>query len=272
MTAPDIEIIRRRPKKNTATNGRPPLLFVHGAFSGAWCWDVHFLDWYARRGWDCWAFSFRGHGNSGGTGDLHMLGICDYAADLDRVVADMPAPPVLVAHSMGGAVCMRWLSRDGAGAAGLALMATVPPSGLMGPALWLCVTRPMLLAHIGALQAGMTPQGAENALALALFPADAPPELGQAYLPKMSNESVRACMDLYLPWMVPQQARDLPCLVMGAAADNLIPPASVRETAAALGVEAAIVPGVGHGMMLDPEWRAVAGHLTDWLTSRFPGD
>lgn len=27
-----------------------PLLFVHGAFVAAWCWDDHFLPYFAQRG------------------------------------------------------------------------------------------------------------------------------------------------------------------------------------------------------------------------------
>ncbi|MCB2102993.1 MAG: hypothetical protein KDE22_19110, partial [Rhodobacterales bacterium] len=134
-----------------------------------------------------------------------------------------------------------------------------------GPALWLCVTRPFLLMHIGAMQAGLHEAGAEGALGLALFAADAPASLARRYLPLMSNESLRACLDLYLPWCVPLGLRELPCLVMGAGSDNLIPPASVRETAATLGVQAHILPGLGHGMMLDPEWATAARRLGGWL-------
>ena len=39
-----LELISRRPKK---TGHATPLLFVHGAFAGAWCWDEHFLSFFA---------------------------------------------------------------------------------------------------------------------------------------------------------------------------------------------------------------------------------
>lgn len=28
-----------------------PLLFVHGAYSGAWVWDQHFLPYFAKQGY-----------------------------------------------------------------------------------------------------------------------------------------------------------------------------------------------------------------------------
>ena len=60
-----LEIIARAP----AAEPRPtPLLFVHGAWHGAWCWDEHFLGYCARRGYAAVALSLRGHGGSGGRG------------------------------------------------------------------------------------------------------------------------------------------------------------------------------------------------------------
>ncbi len=45
----------------TATRSTP-LLFVHGgAFhGGAWCWDDHFLDYFAERGYHALALNLRG--------------------------------------------------------------------------------------------------------------------------------------------------------------------------------------------------------------------
>ena len=43
-----LEVIARTPKGRA----RPtPLLFVHGAYGGAWEWDEHFLPYFAERGW-----------------------------------------------------------------------------------------------------------------------------------------------------------------------------------------------------------------------------
>jgi pimeloyl-ACP methyl ester carboxylesterase len=38
--------------KGRCTDAHPvPLLFVHGAWHGAWCWDEHFLDLFADKGY-----------------------------------------------------------------------------------------------------------------------------------------------------------------------------------------------------------------------------
>ena len=47
-----------------APTPRPPLLFVHGSYHGAWCWRERFLPYFAAAGWDCYAVSLRGQGGS----------------------------------------------------------------------------------------------------------------------------------------------------------------------------------------------------------------
>lgn len=46
-----------------------PLLFIHGAWHGAWCWEK-FLSYFAEHGYESHALSLRGHGNSEGRGGI----------------------------------------------------------------------------------------------------------------------------------------------------------------------------------------------------------
>ena len=48
--AEKLEIIEAKPRKS---GGMRPLLFVHGAFTGAWCWSEHFLPYFAKQGKSC---------------------------------------------------------------------------------------------------------------------------------------------------------------------------------------------------------------------------
>lgn len=255
---------------DAAPTGAPlgaPLLFVHGAFSGAWVWAEHFLPWFAARGRAGTAFSFRGHGGS--AGPVRTATIEDYVADLERVVADLPAPPVIVAHSMGGFVAMRWLETQGAGRlAGLALLSSVPPQGLAGPSLSLAVFDPILLAEVGAMQAGGIDAGSIRTLSEALFADDLPAATLARYAALADGESLLATVQMQStirvdPARIPA---DLPILVMGAARDRLVPKAFVKSTARSFATRAEILPDIGHAMMLDAGWARAAEALNDWLT------
>jgi len=51
MTQPALEVI----DKGVPSSAHPtPLLFVHGACHAAWCWDEHFLDYFAGRASAWW--------------------------------------------------------------------------------------------------------------------------------------------------------------------------------------------------------------------------
>ena len=102
MSKPDsdnIEILVKHPgDKQTAH--KTPLLFIHGAYTAAWCWDEHFLDWFATQGYSSYALSLSGHGGSRGRKHLDSFSINDYVDDVAEVVATLPAPPAFEAATM----------------------------------------------------------------------------------------------------------------------------------------------------------------------------
>ena len=50
--------------KGSVTAAHPvPLLFIHGAAHGAWCWDEHFLDFFSANGYRALAINLRDDGD-----------------------------------------------------------------------------------------------------------------------------------------------------------------------------------------------------------------
>ncbi len=136
-----LETIAKLP---SGTAHPTPLLFVHGAWHGAWCWDQHFLDYFARHGFAAHALSLRGHGESEGRNRLRWTRLAEYVEDVARVARVLPRPPVVIGHSMGGAVVQKYLETRAA-AAGV-LLASVPPSGALPAALRLARRHPFRFA------------------------------------------------------------------------------------------------------------------------------
>src|SRR5262249_56515115 len=94
---PNLEVRSHRPARS---NGRPPLLFVHGGYCDAWCWDRYFLPWFAAQGYAAHALSLRGHGASGGRETLFVARIRDYPAPVERGAPPLPSAPVPVRPSI----------------------------------------------------------------------------------------------------------------------------------------------------------------------------
>ena len=241
----------------------PPLLFVHGAAHGAWCWADHFLGFFAGRGFDAYALSLRGHGGSGGRERLRWTSVADYVDDVERVAAGLPREPVVVGHSMGGMVAARYLARRRPPAA--ALLAPAPPGGM--PRQWarLSVDNPWLAVEmLLTLEAGKmfsTPARARKFL----FSPELVEDDLRRHAARLGRESIRALLEL--SWMRPDPAsfRGTPLLVLGAARDYIIPPEEVMRTADAYGAEARILPDIAHDLMLDPGWPRAADALLSWL-------
>ncbi|MCB1956269.1 MAG: alpha/beta hydrolase [Rhodocyclaceae bacterium] len=256
---PQLEVISRRPEGGST---RRPLLFVHGAYTGAWCWDEHFLAYFANHGFEAHALSLRGHGGSPDRRVLDTYRIDDYVADVARVVDSLDVPPVLIGHSMGGFVVQKFLEEGEAAAA--VLVCSVPPQGLMSSALGLAMRRPGLMSEFNKLLGGGRVDG--EALRLALFHQPVDDADLRRYLRASQSESNRAIWDMSffnLPRVA--QVADVPMLVMGARHDEIIPPGQVEMTAQTYGVDAHILPDLGHGLMLERGWQRVAEMIRTWL-------
>lgn len=256
----------------------PPLLFVHGAFCGAWIWQEHFLDWFAARGLESHAVSLRGHGNSGSLGDLQRAGMSDYVDDVNQVIATLDRPPILIGHSMGGMVIQRVVERHDPRTfatapkiAGAVLMSSVSPGGLWGTTLHMAMHTPNILWTLAGMQTFGTRMASAEALHRALFPASVPLETTQKYLTRFQTESLRAQSDLtFSPPPVCTNGRAIPMLVVGASEDTFVPPWMARSTARYYDAPCHILDGMGHAMMLEPDWERAATVLHDWLIDTFP--
>lgn len=246
---------------------RPPLLFIHGAYTGAWCWQPHFLPFFAELGYHCVALSLRGHGRSGGGQRSASWGIADYADDVAGVAASIRErfgrPPVLVGHSMGGFVALQYART--APVSGLALLATVPPEGLIGSALHLFWQHPQLLFELNLIQHGRRPARLGKLREL-LFSDDLPDEELIAYANHFCHESDRALLEMTLPqWELRGPMGHPPALVLASRRDVLMPEHLSHCAARFLGVKAQLIDHVGHLMMLDARWRLAADVLVQWL-------
>lgn len=258
-----LEIISRRP---VGPQHPTPLLFIHGMMHGAWCWDVHFLDYFAQHGFAAHALDLRGHGSSEGGGKLRWTRIADYVEDVAHAVRQLPRAPILIGHSMGGFVIQKYL--EGRDAPGAVLLSSPPPRGLLGTFFRIARRRPLAFARAN-LTLSLRPVIATPALAReAFFSPDVPDERVRAYWSLMQDESYLALLDM-IALDRPKPARvETPLLVLGAARDNMLAPLEIEATARAYRTRFEIIPEVAHNSMLEARWESVAERILVWLQER----
>lgn len=245
-----------------------PLLFVHGAFQGAWSWDVNFLDFFADRGFRFLAPSLRGHGGSPTDKPLRLCSISDFVADVSSVANNIAPQPIPIGHSMGGFVVQKYLEANDAPAA--VLLASAPPRGHLRSLLrnlrrhpWRCSKFAMSGRPDHLL--GTTTAGARE-----LFFGDkASDDLISSTTALLQPDSTRAIMlDMVTLELVATERITTPLLVLGREQDATYLPSDVRATARAYGTQATLIPEIGHSMTVEPGWETVAGRIASWLTER----
>jgi non-heme chloroperoxidase len=254
-----LEILECRPRIESPL---PPVLFVHGAYAAAWTWGEHFLPHFAAQGFPAYAVSLRAHGRSYGREGLAWASIADYVDDLAETIDALEDVPVLVGHSMGAMVIMKYLERETVPAA--ALLAPVPPQGLLPASLALALGRPGLFAEMNSMMT--RGQASLEAMHKALFAGPLPADRLLDYYGRFQRESQRAIWDmtlfnLPLAWLMSRP----PLLALLAERDALFPLEQSRAGFAAIGVRTEVLDEMGHAVMLEPAWQRAADRVIGWL-------
>jgi pimeloyl-ACP methyl ester carboxylesterase len=259
----DLEVLHVAPV--TPKQDAPPLLFVHGAWHGAWCWE-HFLPFFAENGYDAYALSLRAHGNSEGKSP-RWAGWSDYVADVAYVAGQLSQTPVIIGHSMGGYVTQKYLETHKAHAA--IFLASIPAHGILP-----FVMRLMRDVPFDMLRAGLTlspyqlVRSPERALKH-FFSESLPQEELLRYYNQLGDESMRILLEssifaLPQPSKVRRRQKNLPTLVLAAERDVIFMPPEERDTAEAYRADYRTFD-MAHDMMLEPNWDEVAKHMLRWL-------
>ena len=243
------------------------MLFVHGGWHGAWCWDEKFLPYFAQQGYEAHALSLRGHGQSYKT-PVRWVSGNDYVTDVITIASQLSSPPVVIGHSMGGYVVQKYLETQ------------------FAPAAILCASsapRPAFSAIMRLLRQAFVPFLKSN-LIMDLYPLVSTPALAQkflfsdhmpadevaAYQSRLQSESYRVMLDAsLLNWPNPKRVQTA-VFVLGAANDSIITRSEVEYTARVYNTQATILPNIAHNMMLDPNWQAAADAIISWLQQHIP--
>jgi pimeloyl-ACP methyl ester carboxylesterase len=243
------------------------LVFVHGAFAGAWKWRPV-------------AEPLEAAGHSVETLDLPGSGedqtpIAEVTLDayVDRVAAQLderPEPAVLVASSMGGVVCTQTAARHPERVAGIVYVAAFVPRD--GQSL---------------LDLTEYPEGADDEIQANMVVEGDPPA---ASMPLEASRSAEywECSEKDFSWAYPQQRPQpvvpftqavqipegafdrIPRAYVLCTRDRSIPPALQRRMIAENGIEDVIEIGTDHSPMLSrtPELAEALDQLVDRIKRR----
>ncbi len=265
-----LQLLIRKP--HTIYSKATPLLFIHGAWHGAWCWDVYWMPYFARHGYVCYALSLRGHGESPTTKPMWRNGIDDYVMDVETVTAQIVKEhgchPVLIGHSMGGFITQKYLEKHAAPAA--VLLASIPHFGALRFFLRASLKYPIhLVKAILTLQLNHFVNTPAMTRAQ-FFSPDVPEADIERYTEQIGDEAWHMVFDVVALKLPRPNKVMTPQFIMGAENDNIFSPNEIRKLARAYGTSATIVPKSAHDIMLDTQWKVAADTILTWLKNFEP--
>ena len=247
------------------------MAMLPGACFTAWFFS-DFRGYFEAAGWRVLSPELRHHDRPPGLPAdpaLAGTGLADYVDDLSQMIAALDRPPVLLGHSMGGLLAQLLAAKGLARAA--ILLAPAPPWGML-PSSEDEIAAAMGLMSLGPVWEQTIHSVFEIAAGNALNRL-APERRGEVFA-RFVPESGRALYES-LFWMfdlgrasyVNAVNVDCPLLVVAGGQDRVIPPATAQKVANKYPGLATYLEfsGMGHMLMLEDGWRAVAQACDEWL-------
>ncbi|KAK4602132.1 hypothetical protein RGQ29_011264 [Quercus rubra] len=274
-------VVEKDPYDRNSEN--PPLVFVHGSYHAAWCWAEHWLPFFSAFGFDCYALSLLGQGESDAPSGSVAGTLQTHASDVaDFIQKKVSLPPVLLGHSFGGLIIQYYIANVKNNQAiemesfypkltGAALVCSVPPSGNSGLVWRYLFTKPIAAFKVTRSLAAKAFQTSLPLCKETFFSSTMEDQLVLRYQALMRESSRMPLFDLRklnasLPVpSIPKGSVEL--LVLGANDDFIVDAEGLRETGQFYGVSPVNVEQVAHDMMLDCSWEKGAKVILSWLTA-----
>ncbi|HEY77013.1 MAG TPA: alpha/beta fold hydrolase [Thermoflexia bacterium] len=242
-----------------------PILMQHGMWHGAWCWEP-WQKLFAEWGWESIAFSLPGHGGSPVQRPIRWCTLGYYLRFLTAEVERLPRRPVLMGHSMGGALTQWYLRYRG----DLPAAVLVAPwtSHNMLPAVFRFVRLDPVGFFLCFLTLTTTPAVRTPQRAARMFVTEGALLSPEELHARLGPESLWVLLQYNPLLWSPAEATRTPMLWLAGEKDALIAEPEQRRSAAHYGAEYVVVKGAGHSLMMERSYRQTAETIRDWLSEQ----
>jgi pimeloyl-ACP methyl ester carboxylesterase len=243
-----------------------PILMQHGMWHGAWCWQS-WQELFAEWGWESIAISLPGHGQSPVQRPIRWCTLGYYlqflAAEIERLQQRTFQRPILMGHSMGGALT-QWVLKYVGDLPAAVLVAPWTSHNMLGP-----VFRFSRLDPIGFLLCILTltttPNIRSPQRAARMFITEGAIITPEELQARLGPESLWVLLQYNPLLWSPVKRTGTPMLWLAGGSDVLISEPEERRSAAHYGADYVAVDGAGHNLMMEHSYRQTAETIRDWL-------
>jgi pimeloyl-ACP methyl ester carboxylesterase len=255
-----IERIVYTPKQR---KHRTPILMQHGMFHNAWTWQ-----WWqpllAEWGWESVAVSLPGHGGSPVQRQIELCTLDYYLGFLKAEVDRLEQPPVLMGHSMGGALTQWYLKYCGDLPAAVLVAPWVSHSVMLDGMPRVLQLDPVLLLLV-SLAWSSNPWIRSPQRAARLFITDGALVTPEELHDHLGPESTLVVFQHNPPFWTPPDDVRTPLLWVTGGKDAVVSVKGATHSAEFYQAEHLIVPEAGHNLMMDVGYWETARSIVEWL-------
>ncbi|MGB9736297.1 MAG: alpha/beta hydrolase [bacterium] len=247
------------------------IVMIHGMWGGSWYWE-RYKKFFESKGYTCITPVLRYHNvdpESKPPEELGTTSLLDYADDLEKVIKELPANPILMGHSMGGLLSQMLAGRGLAKA--IILLTPASPAGILA-------LRPSVIKSFwsGMMRWGFWRKPMKQTFEEAVYSMMhlLPPEEQKSSYKRFVYESGRAAFEIGF-WLfdrkkaarVDENRVKCPVLVIAGKEDRITPASVVKRVAEKYGSVSTYkeFEHHAHWVVGEPGWEDVANYVYEWL-------
>ncbi len=239
-----------------------PIFLQHGFLHSSSGWE-QFMDYLATYGYVVHAISLPGHGESSMAKEhVNKYSMYDYLDCMSQEIARISPPPVVIGHSLGGFLILKYLETNEL--PGAVFMASAPHKGS-----WKLVFRLLRVHPIKTLKAGVKRdlqiESPEIAREL-FFSEDTDIDMQKFFDEELEPLSTKAAYQMVFRIRAHPEKISTPTFVIAAENDFNFSVKEQERLADALDARFMLLHGQAHEIMLEPSWSAVVDVIDRWIT------
>lgn len=245
-----------------------PIVMQHGMWHGAWCWQL-WQELLAGWGWETHAHSLPGHAGSPPQRPIARCTLDYYLGFLKAEVERLSRRPVLMGHSMGGALTQWYLKYVGDHLPAAVLVAPwVSHSMVKDGLLKLIAYDPVgVLLMVATWDATPMKRDTPGSAVRFLVGPEAAIPLEELQ-PKLGPESVMVLYQHNPPFWYPPEQIDTPMLWIAGEEDPLLVEPAQRRSAEHYRADYVVAERARHNVMMEHNYQKTARGIHDWLVKR----
>lgn len=240
------------------------IIFIHGMFNGANAWDA-WIEYFEQAGFTCLAPAWPFHDPADDITNLGALTLDTVIARYQSIIRELPEPPILIGHSMGGLI-VQVLLNQGLGLCGIAID-SAPPAGVSSLA-WsfLKSNLPVINPFMGDTPYVMSFPTFQYVFAH-LLPLEEQMELYKKMIvPESRNVARSAGKFGKIDFTKPHS----PLLLIAGEQDHIIPASLNKKNFLKYKPDGSVAqfkifPERTHSITAQHDWREVAEYILNWI-------